>query len=98
MNDKMAFTEAEFTKISLNPGDVLAVKVTSNTRPDEYKIDWLKKGLQDMFPQNEVVLFFIRPGEDIAFSAIESLKESVDCSVRVCDDCSCGKAAMLKGE
>ena len=93
---KVTFVEAELTKISLQPGDVLGVTVTIDELDDK-SIQRLQKQLSDVFPNNKVMVFHLPHGDTIKFEAIEQPK--LDCSSEVgyCSDCSCGKKEQAEG-
>jgi hypothetical protein len=94
--NNIVLTEVEFTKISLKPGDVLMVKLISDII-GENDLDGLREQLKKRFPNNEISVICLPVGNDIVFSAVQS-KEVVDCSVKVCDDCTCGKANINQGD
>lgn len=88
--------EAQVTKLALAPGEVLAVKVTSDDISPE-DAGTLQLSLSKLFPNNKVMIFLIRPGDNIEFTAIQ--KQMVgDCSAPIgyCEDCSCGKKEMIE--
>jgi hypothetical protein len=88
--------EIEFTKISLNPGDILAVKLTDNSSEiDNEYIDNFRKKIQKCFPNNKVIIFRMEEASDIQFTAIESTQES-SCGPQACSDCNCGKKERLE--
>lgn len=80
-------TEIQLTRLSLNPGEVLAVKVTSSevTQAD---LVVLEDQMKLLFPNNRVMLFCMSPGDTISFEAI---KGSEPAPAQFCSDCNCGK-------
>lgn len=96
MKKKTDLKEVEVYKIALKPGDVLMVKVISD-EISENDLEQLGKQLRNSFPKNEISVFSLPVGSDIGFSVAEP-KKIVDCSVKICDDCSCGKANLNQGD
>lgn len=94
---KVSFVEAEVTKLSLKPGDVLAVKITEDVDPSQ--LEALQKNLKGLFPNNKIALFCLSATGKIEFESISSNTQS-DCSAPTsyCDDCSCGKKEQIEGE
>jgi hypothetical protein len=79
------FDLVELQKISLKPGDVLAVKLVG----DDFDIDTmesLRDSLKQVFTNNKVMVFQMPKDSDIQFTAIESAPAQ-----NYCSDCSCGK-------
>jgi hypothetical protein len=91
MNDenKISFTEAELTRISLNPGEVLCVKIISDDVPDR-NIQELHEKLKELFPNNKAMIFMMPVGSDISLTTIQNPSE-VDCGPKTCYNCNCGK-------
>lgn len=96
--NEMVFSEATFTRLSLLPGEVLGVKVVSDTLGTE-ALSNLQKKLSSLFPNNKVMVFCMPVGEDISFTAMSGSSKS-GCGPQACDDCNCGKkeALQTKGE
>lgn len=109
----MNFTLAELTRIKLEPGEVLSVKLFG----DDYEIEnveGLKKQLQSLFPNNKIIMFMLPNGNDLQMEIVSgSLEDNKskeldklvdtlnnDCSSpkSYCNDCSCGKKASIEGE
>jgi hypothetical protein len=69
------FKWAELTKIKLEPGDVLSVKLFHDeTVEDEAaKADMhsLKRMLDSVFPNNKVIVFALPPASDILFEVVK---------------------------
>lgn len=93
---KVSFVEAELTKISLDPGDMLSVKIIDRDM-DQDSLMGFQNGLQALFPNNRVLVFVFPPESSISFTKIKS-DQSVGCGPQTCVDCNCGKAQDLKGE
>jgi hypothetical protein len=85
------FNIAEISKISLNPGDVLVVKLMGDEYAD-FDLHSLKAALDSVFPNNKVLVTTIPSEHDMKIEIISSPAAS-SCAVSVCSDCSCGKAA-----
>jgi len=92
---RVSFVNAELIKLTIAPGEVLGVKITSDDM-DESHLESLKSGLKILFPNNKVMIFCVPPGDDLTFTAIQGLEEKVDCGVKACEDCSCGKKERLQ--
>jgi hypothetical protein len=85
------FVNADLTKISLSPGDVLAIKVTSDEiRPDH--LDTFKDYFKRMLPNNKIILSLLPNNSNMEFTAI---KAETGCGPKACNDCSCGKKERL---
>lgn len=80
-------TEIQLTRLALNPGEVLAVKITSLdvTQAD---LTVLEDQMKLLFPNNKVMLFCMSPNDSISFEAI---KGSEPVPAQFCSDCNCGK-------
>ncbi len=89
---EMVFSEATFTRVSLLPGEVLGVKVVSDTLGNSTLSD-LQKKLSSLFPNNKVMVFCMPVGEDISFTAMSGSPET--CGPQACIDCNCGKKEAL---
>lgn len=101
----MNFTLAELTKISLEPGEVLAVKLYGDDYDEEH-VAQLRAHLKSLFPQNNVLMFVLPNGTDLQMEKISAKLEDKensavkDCSqpTSYCNDCSCGKKERIEGE
>lgn len=86
-------TEIEINKISLNPREVLVAKVkfsNENFRVDnEYLLDGFKKTLEELFPNNMVMVLGVNDEASVEFSIIQQPEAS--CGPQTCVDCNCGK-------
>lgn len=94
---KVSLVQAGVTKISLQPGDVLGVKVSA-TDVSGNALENLQNMLTEMFPDNRVMVFCMKPTDNITFEKIETAAK--DCSTNYCEDCNCGKKelALTQGE
>lgn len=66
---KISFDIAELKVISLKPGDVLSVTLTG----DDYAIEAmnkLRKHIQEVFPDNKIMVFSIQHGDELKIEAI----------------------------
>lgn len=78
------FDTVELQKIHLVPGDVLSVKLVGDDF-DENTMQSLKDHLQEVFPDNRIMVFTMPKNSDIVFQAVT--KEPAT----YCSDCNCGK-------
>lgn len=94
------FDVAELTVLSLKPGDVLAVTITSD-EVDHSAMGALQMQMQKVFPNNKVMILCVPSGDNINFTKIEpNDQKAVDCNspVGYCNDCTCGKKEQAQGE
>lgn len=110
MSKEIVFTIAEISKLSLQPGDVLNVKVMGDEF-DEDTMRSLQQQYAKIFPNNKIAIFLLPRGNDIQMEVIQNksaeqfLNEitpapAKDCSVptNYCNDCACGKKERIEGE
>ena len=72
----MNFTLAELTRIKLEPGEVLSVKLYGDDY-DETIVSGLQDSLQKNFPNNKVMIFALPPGNDLQMEAVSgSLRDN----------------------
>ena len=83
---------AEITKINLNPGDVLVVKLQGDHYTED-DIHSLKASFDVVFPHNKVFVTTLPQGFDMKFEVIAPAKKPGLCPdpISYCFDCSCGK-------
>lgn len=103
----MNFTLVELSRIKLEPGEVLSVKLYGDDYDDE-NVEGLKAHLQSLFPNNKVLMFVLPVNHDLQMEAISAnvenkvnteltdLVEKLNSSpcaepASYCNDCSCGK-------
>ena len=96
---KTSFVEAELTKLSLAPGEVLAVRITVED-PDYISSDSLRDlndQFKKVFPDNKVMIFCLIDGTEMDFTAIQPPPPlPVEaCGPQACADCNCGKKERL---
>lgn len=87
--EHFSFTTTELVKLSLSPGEILAVKVISD-EVDGVDLHTLREKLGAVFPSNKVMVFCVPTGGDIVFTAIKPSTE-LNCGPQTCVDCNCGK-------
>jgi len=106
-------SEAEISKINLSQGDTLIVKFTDDTGTiSASDLDNLKEGLQNIFPNNKVVVLLLPTGSkmemDIVQQVISQMQPAKELELNCgpgpmdyCSTCACGKkeaALSKKGE
>ena len=85
---QVTFTEVELIKLSLEPSDVLGVKITGgDIGPSD--LNELNNQLKKVFPNNKVMIFYVPEGTEMEFTAIKPVE--VGCGPQTCADCNCGK-------
>ena len=95
MTNEINLSDVEIKKISLKPGDVLAIKVRGDDIPEE-ELKRFSNNVQKFVPNNKVIAFSVPYDSDVQFEAISSEKNVVDCGPKACEDCSCGKKERLQ--
>jgi len=109
-NDPIKFQEAEVTKLNLQPGDVLAVKVYADDITPEH-LKALKAQLQALFPGNKIMLFAMPIGSKIEMDVLDTRPANplavpagvpavnLSCAepTSYCNDCACGKKERIEG-
>lgn len=70
----MNFTLAELTRIKLEPGEVLAVKLYGDDY-DEANVHALQNQLKTLFPNNKIMVFMLPNGSDLQIEAIKGSME-----------------------
>lgn len=72
----MNFTLAELTKLTLEPGEILAVKLYGDDY-DEDSVVALQSNFKSLFPNNKVMIFVLPVGHDLQ---MEKLSATMDIS------------------
>lgn len=90
---KISFIKAELTKIGLEKGDVLMVKITTKEDIPGNNLKFIQDRIQDLFPNNRVMVLRIRDTDRLD---LEVVKAAIDCGPQACEDCNCGKEEQLK--
>lgn len=63
--------EIEATKLDLKPGQVLVVTIKSDGVTME-NIDMVRKGFQEKFPENDILVLAVAPQDSIDFSVVSA--------------------------
>lgn len=93
---------AEVTKLSLQPNDVLAVKITSDEiEPGHLRS--LNDQLKILFPNNKIMLYMVPPDSDLDMTVISAPNLGTNapslgtCAepMSYCNDCACGKKERI---
>lgn len=66
----MNFTLAELTRIKLEPGEVLSVKLYGDDYEQDNVAD-LQAKLQSLFPDNKIMMFILPNGNDLQMEVIK---------------------------
>jgi hypothetical protein len=93
--------EIEVSKINLQPGDTLVVKLKGEEWLSNIEgVQAIKKGFDKLFPENPVAVLTMPANHDVEFSAINELENSENkaCNTQnYCADCNCGKKESQEG-
>ena len=94
----MEIKELELTRIVLEPGETLVVKVKSSNATSE-GLEILGENLRERFPNNKVIVFGLGENDNIELTSVKDTSYN-DCSSPqgYCGDCSCGKKERIEGE
>ena len=98
--DDLKITEVEVTRVNLQPGDLLAVKIYADDI-DESHLKALKGQLKTLFPDNKIMLFALPKGSKIEMDVLDtSMPKATSCAepTSYCNDCSCGKKERIEGD
>lgn len=102
MDNETKVKEIEISKVKLEPGQILVVKVYSDDT-SQYDLASLKNQLKIYFPFNKIMLFALpidgRIEMDVLETARSPLISSSSCAepTSYCNDCSCGKKERIEG-
>lgn len=105
----LGLKEVEVNKLALEEDDVLIIKVKSADRLSPEAMAHLQEQFQTMFPNNAVMLFGLKPDNDLAFEVVRDYTsrskrlappEEHNCAspTSYCDDCHCGKKEQIESE
>lgn len=95
-----AIDEVKLTRIKLEPGEVLSVRIYSDS-VDEMGLAMLKRQLTSIFPDNRIMLFSMPTGDRLEIEAITPTGPEVSsCALPTsyCSDCHCGKKERIESE
>jgi hypothetical protein len=108
-NDDLKIKEVEVTRVNLQPGDLLAVKIYADDI-DSNHLKALKAQLKALFPDNKIMLFALPIGSKIEMDVIDTQAPAIpagftadgradlNCSepTSYCNDCACGKKERIE--
>lgn len=87
----VTISAVEAVKLDLSPGDTLAVTIKSDD-VNRDTLDMLKEGLQNLFPDNRILIFGFGLNDEMRFNVISENKQISSCATgSYCVDCNCGK-------
>lgn len=91
--------QVELTKIRLEPGEVLSIRVYSDTI-DSTDLAMLKRQLTSIFPENRIMLFAMSSRDKMEIEVIAAPQETNSCALPTsyCNDCHCGKKERIESE
>lgn len=98
------FDEVKLTKIKLEPGEVLSVRVFSDDL-SEMSLAMLKRQLTSLFPSNRIMLFGMSRNDRMEIEVLaataaphEEVSDSGSCAAPTsyCNDCGCGKKERIE--
>lgn len=95
---KVEITEAEATKLTLEPGDHLMVRVKGDDHLlSQENVQSLTEALRKRFPDNQVSVFMLPLNAEMDFTVIKQVTQQENScnNASVCANCNCGKAAAL---
>lgn len=108
-NDDLKIKEVEVTRVNLQPGDLLAVKIYADDI-DSNHLKALKAQLKALFPDNKIMLFALPIGSKIEMDVIDTRPVNplaIPAGVTpvglcaeptaYCNNCSCGKKEAIEG-
>jgi len=96
MENELKIKELEITKISLLPGQILAVKIFSDD-VSQADLGMLRAQMKSLFPNNKIMLFALPTGGKIEMDILDTNPPKVTASscgpepTSYCNNCSCGK-------
>jgi hypothetical protein len=99
---ELSFKAIELTKLNLQPGDTLAITVKSDDMNGD-SINALKKGMEQNFPNNKILIFGLGLNDSLQFTALSEgkleISENKGCnSANYCVDCNCGKKESYENQ
>jgi hypothetical protein len=94
--------EVKLTRIKLEPGEVLAVRIYSNS-VDADSLAMLRYQLTSVFPSNKILLFAMPQNDNMTLDVISTAAEEIvenSCAAPTsyCNDCRCGKKERIERE
>lgn len=111
MENELKINEVEATKLNLQPGQVLIVKVYADDT-SQNDLAQLRSQLKVLFPNNKIMLFALPSGGKIemdvldlggpivqpAFANPVSMTSPCAEPASYCNDCACGKKERIEGK
>lgn len=101
---RLLIKEVEVTKLNLQPGDVLAVKVFADDI-NAHDLAGLRTQLQTLFKNNKIMLFALPSNGRIEMDVLDtklprSTEPASPCAepMSYCNDCGCGKKERIEGQ
>ncbi|MCX9024590.1 MAG: hypothetical protein OIN85_00675 [Candidatus Methanoperedens sp.] len=85
-----SFDIAQLQTLNMAPGDVLLVKLVG----EDFDVDTmesLKQHINQVFPNNQVLVFMMPKDSDIKFEKVKVSAASCGDTASYCSDCTCGK-------
>lgn len=95
--EDVKFAFAELTRLNLEPGEVLIIKIKSKEFYEE-SFSYFQREFQKAFPKNKVSVIYIGESEEITFQTIKSMSKCDEESIGYCNNCNCGKREMALTE
>jgi hypothetical protein len=106
----LAIKEVEVTRVNLQPGDLLMVKIYADDITPEH-LTALKAQLKTLYPNNKIMLFALPIGSKIEMDVIDTrlpnplaippgvTPVNLSCAepTSYCNDCACGKKERIEG-
>jgi len=97
---ELILKETEVTKLNLQQGEVLVVKVKVQEMGQDSLEEFGTK-LRNIFPNNKVVVLGLGPDDDVKFETIAGSEADLSCvssPVGYCSNCDCGKREQIEGK
>lgn len=102
---RLLIKEVEVTKLNLQPGDILAVKVFADDI-NAHDLAGLRTQLQTLFKNNKIMLFALPSNGRIEMDVLDTRlpgpvePQASPCAepMSYCNDCGCGKKERIEGQ
>jgi hypothetical protein len=97
-------SEVSLTRINLQEGDTLLIKVKSPTEFTHEAMGFIQGQFESLFPNNAVMLLGVKPDQDVSLEVVRDYTSRApkvsNCAepTSYCDDCSCGKREQILSE
>lgn len=107
MENELKINEIEVTKLNLQPGQILIVKIYADDT-SQSDLGHLKHQLKQLFPNNKIMLFALPSGGKIEMDILDTGPivqpafadpAPSPCAepTAYCNDCGCGKKERIEG-